>query len=226
MYHVSPGTDGCAAMSISALRDQLGVRAVEAGDDELDARDTRPAPRTEGLDVRERRPLQDVVRPGGTLLGLLSTASGGRPRPQPRAMEPRLASAPVPAPPPAEVHGAARSPGGVAVATVAGGAGCSATCSATSISEISNDSEPLARFERATYGLRNRISQENSSEFSRCFGASPGPAEDPCTSSYIFVQEPDRIALGLLEAQTGWISTHDRVRLRRALLGILASLDE
>src|SRR5262249_26509193 len=32
---------------------------------------------------------------------------------------------------------------------------------------IPSDSEPLARFERATYGLRNRITQENPSEFSR-----------------------------------------------------------
>jgi len=34
----------------------------------------------------------------------------------------------------------------------------------------------------------------------------------------------DRIALGLLEAHAGWISTHDRVKLRRAHLMLLASL--
>jgi hypothetical protein len=40
------------------------------------------------------------------------------------------------------------------------------------------------------------------------------------------VHEPDQIALKLLEAQAGWISTHDRVKLRRALLALLTALDE
>jgi len=108
------------------------------------------------------------------------------------------------------------------VATVAGGAGCSATCS----SEIINDFEQLPGFEPGTYGLRNRISRENPSEFSQYFGELARPDVDPRASSHILAHEPDRIALGLLEAQAGWISTHDHVRLRRALLGILASLDE
>ena len=49
---------------------------------------------------------------------------------------------------------------------------------------------------------------------------------DPHASSRTLAHEPDRIALGLLEAQAGWISTHDRVNLRRALLRLLAFLDE
>ena len=49
---------------------------------------------------------------------------------------------------------------------------------------------------------------------------------DPHAASRIFAHEPDPIALGLLEAQAAWISTHDRVRLRRALLELLMSLDE
>jgi hypothetical protein len=47
--------------------------------------------------------------------------------------------------------------------------------------------------------------------------------ESRCSSpvapkSYIFAHRPDRTALGLLEAQAGWVSTHDAVKLRRALL--------
>jgi hypothetical protein len=49
---------------------------------------------------------------------------------------------------------------------------------------------------------------------------------DPHASSRSLAQEPDRVALGLLEAQAMWISTHDRVTLRRALLALLTSLDE
>jgi hypothetical protein len=45
-------------------------------------------------------------------------------------------------------------------------------------------------------------------------------------SSRILVHEPDRVALGLLEAQAGWLSTHDPVQLRRALLRLLTALDE
>jgi hypothetical protein len=52
------------------------------------------------------------------------------------------------------------------------------------------------------------------------------PDVDPHASSHIFAHEVDQIALGLLEAQAGWISTHDRVKLRRALLAVLASLEE
>jgi hypothetical protein len=49
---------------------------------------------------------------------------------------------------------------------------------------------------------------------------------DPHASSRILAHEPDRIALGLLEAQAGWISIHDPVQLRRALLRLLTALDE
>jgi hypothetical protein len=49
---------------------------------------------------------------------------------------------------------------------------------------------------------------------------------EPHASSHILEHKADRIALGLLEAQAGWISTHDRVKLRRALLGLVASLDD
>jgi hypothetical protein len=49
---------------------------------------------------------------------------------------------------------------------------------------------------------------------------------DPHAPSRILAHEPDRVALGLLEAQAGWLSTHDPVQLRRTLLRILTSLDE
>jgi hypothetical protein len=49
---------------------------------------------------------------------------------------------------------------------------------------------------------------------------------DPHVSARTFVYEPDQVALGLLETQIGWISTHDPVKLRRALLALVASLDE
>jgi hypothetical protein len=49
---------------------------------------------------------------------------------------------------------------------------------------------------------------------------------DPHASSHILAHEPDRVALVLLDAQVGWMSTHDRVNLRRALLGLVASLDD
>jgi hypothetical protein len=49
---------------------------------------------------------------------------------------------------------------------------------------------------------------------------------DPHASMRILAHEPDRVALGLLDAQAGWISTHDPVKLRRALLALVASLDE
>jgi hypothetical protein len=44
---------------------------------------------------------------------------------------------------------------------------------------------------------------------------------DPHASSHIFVREPDRIALGLLEAQAAWLARYDPVALRRALLAAL-----
>jgi hypothetical protein len=110
----------------------------------------------------------------------------------------------------------------VAVTTVAG----EANCSATSIVEISNDFEPLPGFEPGTYGLRNRISPGHPSEFSRFFDDFPANDVDLHASTRIFTHEPDRVVLGLLEAQVGWVSTHDRVKLRRALLALLASLDE
>src|SRR4029078_1551581 len=37
--------------------------------------------------------------------------------------------------------------------------------------------------------------------------------------------EPDRVALALLDAQAGYLSTADPVELRRALLRILTALD-
>jgi hypothetical protein len=43
---------------------------------------------------------------------------------------------------------------------------------------------------------------------------------------YCLVHRPDRVALELLHAQAAWISTHDAVTLRRALLRVLTSLDE
>jgi hypothetical protein len=49
---------------------------------------------------------------------------------------------------------------------------------------------------------------------------------DPHAASRILAHEPDLVALGLLDAQAGWISTHDRVGLRRALLALVISLDE
>jgi hypothetical protein len=49
---------------------------------------------------------------------------------------------------------------------------------------------------------------------------------DPHAASRILEHEPDRVALGLLEAQGVWLSTHDCVKLRRVLLALLASLDE
>ena len=49
---------------------------------------------------------------------------------------------------------------------------------------------------------------------------------DPHASSRIVAHEPDRVALELLEAQAGWLSTHDPVQLRRALLQLLTSLDK
>jgi hypothetical protein len=49
---------------------------------------------------------------------------------------------------------------------------------------------------------------------------------DPHASSRILAHVPDQVALGLLAAQAGWLSTHDRVTLRRALLALVASLDE
>jgi hypothetical protein len=58
------------------------------------------------------------------------------------------------------------------------------------------------------------------------FNELPDPDADPRASSRILEHEPDGIALGLLEAQAVWISTQDRVRLRRALLGVLARLDD
>jgi integrase len=102
------------------------------------------------------RPGSDTERtppaapPQSTLLSLLSTAPANRQQ-QHRPMEPRDAAAPARAAAP----GAARSLGEVAVATPPATV---ATCSAPCSSEISNDLEPLARFERATYGLRNRCS--------------------------------------------------------------------
>lgn len=49
---------------------------------------------------------------------------------------------------------------------------------------------------------------------------------DPHASSRILAHQPDRIALALLEAQAGWLTNRDHVALRRALLALLASLDE
>jgi len=49
---------------------------------------------------------------------------------------------------------------------------------------------------------------------------------DPHASSRIFAHEPDRVALGLLDAQAAWLSTRDPGRLRRALLLILTELEE
>jgi hypothetical protein len=48
---------------------------------------------------------------------------------------------------------------------------------------------------------------------------------DPHASSRILAHEPDRIALRLLEAQAAWLSTHDRVNVRRRLLEIVLSLE-
>ena len=86
--------------------------------------------------------------------------------------------------------------------------------------------EPLAGYDPATYGLRNRIRQGNPSEFSRSFGEQMTSNEAPHASSRIFAREADRVALSLLDAQATWLGTHDVVKLRRMLLGLLACLDE
>jgi hypothetical protein len=88
------------------------------------------------------------------------------------------------------------------------------------------DVEPLPGFEPGTYGLRNRISCQEPGASLRTFNDQPTNHVDPHASSHIFVHEPDRVALALLEAQAAWLGTHDRVKLRRVLLGILARLDE
>jgi hypothetical protein len=49
---------------------------------------------------------------------------------------------------------------------------------------------------------------------------------DPHAESRILRHEPDRVAFGLLEAQAGWLTTHDPIELRRVLLRLLTSLDE
>ena len=49
---------------------------------------------------------------------------------------------------------------------------------------------------------------------------------DPHAPLRIVAYGPDRVALGLLEAQAGWLSTHDLVKLRRALLEMLVYLEE
>jgi hypothetical protein len=93
-------------------------------------------------------------------------------------------------------------------------------------SEPSGDVEPLPGFEPGTYGLRNRIPAAHPCECSRTFDDLPTGDEDPHASSQSLVHRPDRVALELLHAQAAWISTHDAVTLRRALLRVLTSLDE
>jgi hypothetical protein len=143
---------------------------------------------------------------------------------QMRASEMRpMESHQAPAPAHAEPNGAPRSFGEGDVATRLS---TFSTGSSTCRKRKSSDFEPLPGFEPGTYGLRNRITSENPSEFSRSFNELPDPDADPRASSRILEHEPDGIALGLLEAQAVWISTQDRVRLRRALLGVLALLDD
>jgi len=48
---------------------------------------------------------------------------------------------------------------------------------------------------------------------------------DPHASSRSLAHELDRVAMALLDAQAGWLSTHDPVQLRRTLLRLLTSLD-
>jgi hypothetical protein len=70
------------------------------------------------------------------------------------------------------------------------------------------------------------FSHDNLANFFDLSASTTDPQVDPHAPSRILAHEPDRVALGLLEAQHGWVATGDRVRLRRALLGLLASLDE
>gem|GEM_PF-2660028 len=104
---------------------------------------------------------------------------------------------------------------------------CYTSCYAST--EFPSALEPLARFERATYGLRRHDG----------FGIDVDPREssfEPSVtvpnlhaSSRILVNDAttavDHIALYLSEAQSSWLRLRDRRLLRRALLGVLSDLE-
>jgi hypothetical protein len=92
------------------------------------------------------------------------------------------------------------------------------------------DLEPLARFERATYGLRRQDDAGIRDDRREASGRDPRREADPSASTRIVegraAGSGDKIAIKLLEAQSMWLRRQDAAELRRALLAILTRLEE
>jgi hypothetical protein len=87
--------------------------------------------------------------------------------------------------------------------------------------------EPLARFERATYGLRKASHDERLRESSRIDENAITSDANPSASTRIDERgEVDRVLLHIFAAQAAWVATRDRGALRCALLQLLLQLEQ